>query len=197
MTWRTVQQSYKFLVQGRVFDHIQRSDVPSSQSFLISSLVAWWTRYWSCGLVDKVLVLWPGGQGIGLVAWWTRYWSCGLVDKVLVLWPGGQGIGLVAWWQGIGLVAWWTRYWPCGLVARYSCGLVDKVLALWPGGKVFASREGNRGSTPDVVVDLFLGRVMPVTSKLVLQCLLCQAPGATVPALGLVGQVSVYCDLVR
>ena len=44
---------------------------------------------------------------------------------------------------------------------------------------------------------LFLGRVIPVTQKLVLQWLPCQAPGVIGSALGLVGPVSVYCDWVR
>ena len=43
----------------------------------------------------------------------------------------------------------------------------------------------------------FRGRVIPVTSKLALQWLPCQAPGVIGPALGLVGPVSVYCDWVR
>ena len=44
---------------------------------------------------------------------------------------------------------------------------------------------------------IFPGRVIPVTSKLALQWLPCQAPGIIGSALGLVGQVSVYCDWVR
>ena len=40
-------------------------------------------------------------------------------------------------------------------------------------------------------------RVIPVTSKLVLQWLPCQAPGDIGSMLGLVGPVSVYCDWVR
>ena len=38
------------------------------------------------------------------------------------------------------------------------------------------------------------GRVIPVTSKLALQWLPCQAPGVIRSVLGLVGPVSVYCD---
>ena len=41
------------------------------------------------------------------------------------------------------------------------------------------------------------GRVIPVTSKLALQWLPCQAPGVIGSALGLVGPVSVYCNWVR
>ena len=41
------------------------------------------------------------------------------------------------------------------------------------------------------------GRVIPVTSKLPLHCLPCQALGIIGSALGLVGPVSVYCDWVR
>ena len=39
--------------------------------------------------------------------------------------------------------------------------------------------------------------VIPVTSKLALQWLPCQAPGVIGSVLGLVGPVSVYCDWVR
>ena len=38
---------------------------------------------------------------------------------------------------------------------------------------------------------------MPVTLKLELQLLPCQAPGVIGSVLGLVGPVSVYCDWVR
>ena len=38
---------------------------------------------------------------------------------------------------------------------------------------------------------------MPLTSKLVLKWLPCQAPGAIGSVLGLVGPVSVYCDWVK
>ena len=44
---------------------------------------------------------------------------------------------------------------------------------------------------------IFPGRVIPVTSKLALQWLPCQAPGVIGSVLGLVGLVSVYCDWVR
>ena len=43
----------------------------------------------------------------------------------------------------------------------------------------------------------FRGRVIPVTKKLALQWLPCQAPGVLGSVLGLVGLVSVYCDWVR
>ena len=51
-----------------------------------------------------------------------------------------------------------------------------------------------RGSNCD---EIFPGRVIPVTSKLALQWLSCQAPGIIGSVLGLVGQLSVYCDWVR
>ena len=53
-----------------------------------------------------------------------------------------------------------------------------------------------RGSNP-TCDSFFLGRVIPVTSKLALQWLPCQAPGVIGSALGLVSSVSVYCDWVR
>ena len=44
---------------------------------------------------------------------------------------------------------------------------------------------------------IFPGRVIPMTSKLALQWLHCQAPGGIGSAPELVGSVSVYCDWVR
>ena len=44
---------------------------------------------------------------------------------------------------------------------------------------------------------IFRGRVIPVTQKLALQCLPCQAPGDIGSVLGLVSPVSVYCDWMR
>ena len=43
----------------------------------------------------------------------------------------------------------------------------------------------------------FAGRDIPVTSKSELRWLSCQTPGVRGSVLGLVGQVSVYCDWVR
>ena len=44
---------------------------------------------------------------------------------------------------------------------------------------------------------IFPDQVIPVTLKLALQWLLCQAPGIIGSALELVSQVSGYCDWVR
>ena len=52
------------------------------------------------------------------------------------------------------------------------------------------------GSNP-ACARIFRSRIIPVTSKLALQWLPCQAPGIIGSALGLVGPVSVYCDWVR
>ena len=51
-------------------------------------------------------------------------------------------------------------------------------------------------SVPFFAVDLFPGRVIPVTSKLVHHWLPSWASGVLASALGLVGPVSVYCDWV-
>ena len=91
----------------------------------------------------------------------------------------------------------------------------------WPSGKAYASRAEDPGfeswrvriQTATVrvriqtitvgvriqtaIVGFFRGRVIPVTSKLALQWLPCQAPGVIGSVLGLVGPVSVYCDWVR
>ena len=48
-----------------------------------------------------------------------------------------------------------------------------------------------------LALGFFRGRVIPVTQKLALQWLPCQAPGIIWSALGLVGPMSVYCDWVR
>ena len=53
------------------------------------------------------------------------------------------------------------------------------------------------GSIPAVAADCVLGPVIPVSERLVLQWLPCQAPGVLGSALGLVGPVSIYCDWVR
>ena len=60
--------------------------------------------------------------------------------------------------------------------------------------KASASREEDVGF---FCAGIFPGRVIPVTQKLALQRLPCQAPGMIGSALGLVGPVSVYCDWVR
>ena len=52
------------------------------------------------------------------------------------------------------------------------------------------------GSNPACAGIFFRGRVIPVTQKLALQWLPCQAPGVIGSALALVGPVSVYCDWV-
>ena len=44
---------------------------------------------------------------------------------------------------------------------------------------------------------IFPARVIPVTYKLALQWLPCQAPDVIGSELGLIGPVSVYCDWVR
>ena len=52
------------------------------------------------------------------------------------------------------------------------------------------------GSNP-ACAGICRGRVIPVTQKLALQWLPCQAPGVIGSTLGLVGPVSIYCDWVR
>ena len=62
-----------------------------------------------------------------------------------------------------------------------------------PVVKAPASIGDDPGSIPAYAVGIFFpGRVIPVTSKLVLQVL----PFVKGSALGLVGTVSVYCDYV-
>ena len=63
--------------------------------------------------------------------------------------------------------------------------------------KVSASRAEDPGFGSRLRRDFFRGRVIPVTEKLALQWLPCQAPGIIGSALGLVGPVSAYCDWVR
>ena len=59
----------------------------------------------------------------------------------------------------------------------------------WFSGKESASKEADLGSNSALAVDLFAGRVIPVTYKLVLQWLSCQAPGVVRSLLGLDGPV--------
>ena len=73
--------------------------------------------------------------------------------------------------------------------------LTDRLVGLVV--KASASRAEDPGFESRLSRDFFRGRVIPVTSKLALQWLPCQAPGDTGSALGLVGPVSVYCDWVR
>ena len=62
--------------------------------------------------------------------------------------------------------------------------------------KASASRAGDLFSIPALSLgDFFPGRVISVTSKLVLQWLPCQAPGDTGSALGLVGPVHSNAQL--
>ena len=63
--------------------------------------------------------------------------------------------------------------------------------------KVSTSRAEDPGFESRLPRDFFRGRVMPVTEKLTPQRLPCHTPGVMGSALGLVGQVSVYCDWVR
>ena len=63
--------------------------------------------------------------------------------------------------------------------------------------KASASRAEDPGFESRLRRDLFRDRVIPVTQKLALQWLPCQAPGVIGSVLGLVGPVSVYCDWVR
>ena len=74
----------------------------------------------------------------------------------------------------------WSAYRLIGLVVKAS-----------------ASRAEGPGFESSLRRDFFLGQVIPVTSKLALQWLPCQATGVIWSALGLVGPVSVYCDWVR
>ena len=78
-----------------------------------------------------------------------------------------------------------NNQWPLG---HRLVGLVVKASATRAEDLGFDSRL-RRG---DVI-----GRVIPVTSKLALMWLSCQAPGVIGSALGLFGPVSVYCDWVR
>ena len=63
--------------------------------------------------------------------------------------------------------------------------------------KAHALRVADLGLIPAFTMDLLLCWVIPVTQKLVLQWLSCQAPGTIGPALGLVCPVSIDCDWVR
>ena len=63
--------------------------------------------------------------------------------------------------------------------------------------KASTSRAKDPGFESRFATGFFRGRVIPVTQKLALQWLPCQAPGVIGSVLALVGPVSVYCDWVR
>ena len=67
----------------------------------------------------------------------------------------------------------------------------------WPSGQGVRLKSGKSRVRISLAPGFFLGQVIPVTSKLALQWLPCQAPGIMVSGLGLVGPLSVYCDWVR
>ena len=81
------------------------------------------------------------------------------------------------------------------LTARGKSPLPDRLVGLVV--KASASRVKDLEFDSRLQPDFFRGRVIPVTSKLALQWLPCQAPGVLGSVLGLVGPVSVYCDWVR
>ena len=89
---------------------------------------------------------------------------------------------------------------PCYCWWKYMSFLgYDLLLAFsGPVGLVVKASESGRSRVRiPLAPGFFRGRVVPVTSKLALQWLPCQAPGVIGSALGLVGPVSVYCDRVR
>ena len=68
----------------------------------------------------------------------------------------------------------------------------------WPSGKGVRLRSGRSWvGFPLSPWGCFRDRVIPVTSRLALQWLPCQAPGVIGSAMGLLGPVSVYCDWMR
>ena len=68
----------------------------------------------------------------------------------------------------------------------------------WPSGYGVRLESGRSWVRIPLVPGFFFrGRAIPVTSKLALRWLPCQAPGGIGSVLGLVGPVSVYCDWVR
>ena len=94
------------------------------------------------------------------------------------------------------------RTWPAKTTSVQCSGSGIKQSALPPSPLMTAAslaqwlrrppRERKiRGSIPPRAVSIFPGRVIPVTSKLVLQWLPCQALGVIGSALGLVGPESV------
>ena len=85
--------------------------------------------------------------------------------------------------------------WPDSLSDNVQLQSSDRLVRLLV--KASASRAEGPGFESRLRRHFFRGRVIPVTSKLALQCLPCQAPGVIGSALGLVGPVSVYCDWVR
>ena len=73
--------------------------------------------------------------------------------------------------------------------------LLDHLVGLV--AKASASRAEDPGFESRLRRDFSVSSDIPVTSKLALQWLPCQAPGVIGSVLGLVGPVSVHCDWVR
>ena len=74
-------------------------------------------------------------------------------------------------------------------------GFLNRFTALLVGLVVKASTS--RAEDPGFESSLRRKMFIPVTQKLILQWIPCQAPGVTRLLLALVGPVSVYCDWVR
>ena len=127
-------------------------------------------------------LVWFGLLGFCLFAW--------LVGLVWLVW-----FGLFAWLVGLVWFAWFHLFAWLVCLVWFACvvgRLVDLVVSL--GVRLDSGRS--RVRIPPVT-GFFRGRVIPVTQKLALHWLPCQAPGVIGSALGLVGAVSVYCDWVR
>ena len=71
----------------------------------------------------------------------------------------------------------------------------NRLVGLVVKASATSAEEQYRCSNP--TKGFFPGRVVPLTSKLALQWLPCQALGVTGSALGLIGPVSVYCGWMR
>ena len=82
-------------------------------------------------------------------------------------------------------------------VDLFPGGVMSVAVDLFPGGVMSVTADLFPGGVMSVTVDLFPGGVMSVTSKLVLKWVCCQTPGVIGSALGLVGPMSVYCNMVR
>ena len=67
----------------------------------------------------------------------------------------------------------------------------------WPSGQGVRLKSGRSRVRIPLAPGFIRDLVIPVTSKLALKWLPCQAPGVIGSVMGLVDPVSVYCDWVR
>ena len=128
----------------------------------------------------RLSLLTPGIEELTQLVFSLDRWGCG----------GGGGGGGVG--RTVRLKSWRPAIKPRCPHGSPPLSQVNRLVV-----KASASRAEDPGFGSRLRRDFFRSRVTPVTSKLALQLLPCQAPGVIGSVLGLDGPVSVYFDWVR